>query len=179
MPTLTSQYKLPAPTLTEAADGPDGFSKLANAIETALIAERKGLGISRYRINDFNVANGATVIDVTLDGLIYQSAGITWAAGGKPIIPTLGRYLVRGSLSYAPAAGGERLIALSQNGASIAGASFIQSYSTAAHSAVMEVVFIGSFAANAQIGLQTWQSSGKTLLCSDARLSVDRIADLK
>lgn len=175
MTKYTAVYKLPSPELPESADGPLGFSNLAAAVETALLQQRKGLSITKYRINDFNVINGATPVAVSLDGT-EDATGMTWAAGGKPIIPAAGRYMIIVHASYAAMAGGNRYVVATLNGVPIPEAGIIMTNAIAGHSATIQSTYVDHFAAGAQIGLSTWQSSGKTLLCTAARLSVDMLS---
>lgn len=176
MTKLTAVYKLPSPELTEPADGPLGFSSLASAVETALLQVRKGYGVQRYRVADVSIPNGSSGVNISLDGSMYNSGGWTFASLGRPVIPVTGRYLCIAMGTYQAAAGGERYVTLTASDNPISGGGQINPYASANHSATLHACYVGIFAAGVPIGFQTWQSSGKAILLTNAILSVDLIA---
>lgn len=175
MTKYTATYKLPSPDLAESADGPLGFSNLANATETALVQVRKSMSIGRYRSTDNNISSGTTLQTIGLDGQEWNS-GFTATSSGIPIIPVDGYYLCIANAIFVNLAGGARQIAIAKNGVVIPDAESTEQYASADRYTTCHICYAGFFSTGQQITMLLSQSSGKPLLCTSARLSINLLA---
>lgn len=172
----TTKFKLPWPEMNQSSDGPGAFRRLAEATEAALTSVDSAPGIMRHRAATFNMPSDAEVSPITLDTLTYSTGTWTWPQYGHPALPITGRWLIIGYIAFYPNTNGARCLSLSINGGALSGGGVVVD-GIAGHSGIVNVVAARRLGAGTRVGLYGWQSSGVTLACTEAHLSINWLGE--
>lgn len=171
----TTKYKLPWPEMNSSSDGPGAFRNLAEKTETAFnTVTVPPIGMMRHRVADFNVLGDSKTVPFTLDYTTYATGSWTLGSYGHIILPKTGRYILSMSVVYSNVANavGSRFAGIYLDGAPLAGAGVISPYNSG-HSVALNVTVVRSIGTKRLVGLWGWQNSGKTIVCTEAHLSVN------